>query len=96
MVESSIRSDHAAWLAVARHIAWRMREKSIPSELMRSVASFMSIDFWFNDIANECCEALNRPALDFALSPLVCSKFIFVGIKLTRLPSGTLRPGRTF
>ena len=93
MVKSSIHSDHDAWLAVARRIAWRMRNESIPSSLMRSVASFMSIELWFGDIVNECCEALHRHAFDFVLSPLVCSKFVFVDVTLTRLPAGTLRPG---
>jgi hypothetical protein len=96
MVQSSIHSHHDAWLAVVRRIAWRMRNKSIPSELIRSAGLLMSIELWFNDIADECGQALERPAFEFALSPLVCSKFVFLDISLTPLPSGTLCPVRTF
>ncbi|KIK35616.1 hypothetical protein CY34DRAFT_16909 [Suillus luteus UH-Slu-Lm8-n1] len=95
-IESTIQSDHDAWLAVARYVAMCMHEGSISSDLVRSALSLMSIKLWFNDIANECCEALKHPAPHFELSPLVCAEFIYDRTTLTSLLPGTLRAGGTF
>jgi hypothetical protein len=76
-VESTIHSDHAAWLAVAKRVALRMHDNSISADLMRSVSWFMAIQFWFNDIATYCSEALERVGVEFMLSPLVCNEFVY-------------------
>ncbi|KAG2740616.1 hypothetical protein P692DRAFT_20880849 [Suillus brevipes Sb2] len=71
LVESSIKSNHMEWLAVARCIASRMDAGSIPTELLQSVAKFMSIELWLDDVANECQERIDGITAGSALSPMV-------------------------
>ncbi|KAG1719709.1 uncharacterized protein EDB91DRAFT_1089160, partial [Suillus paluster] len=68
-VQSTIRSHHESWLAVAGYVASLLRKKLIHGDMRKMALSLMSIEFWLNDIAKECRDGFLHKDTDILMSP---------------------------
>jgi hypothetical protein len=92
LVRSTIDSDHASWLCIARHVASLSRRDRLSRAMSSMVASLMSFDIWLKDISVECQMVLHSGTEDKVLPPLVCANPSHpVAIRTASASSGTLR-----
>ncbi|KAG2337137.1 hypothetical protein BDR05DRAFT_952839 [Suillus weaverae] len=67
-IESKIPTEYHLLVDVARFVAASLSKKSLSNTLMLPALSLMKIEYWLQDIANDCKKAVE--ADDIALSPL--------------------------
>ncbi|KIK31606.1 hypothetical protein CY34DRAFT_19757 [Suillus luteus UH-Slu-Lm8-n1] len=70
LVRSTIDSDHASWLCIARHVASLSRRDRLSRSMRNMAASLMSFDIWLKDISVECQKVLHSGTTDKVLPPL--------------------------
>ncbi|KAG2028695.1 hypothetical protein BDR03DRAFT_1019462, partial [Suillus americanus] len=67
-IESNIKTQYDALLCVVRFIASALHARSLSDDAIRAAASLMKFEYWLEDVALECKDALEKQ--DMPLAPL--------------------------
>lgn len=91
MVESTIETNYASWLAIARHVASLLRSSCLPPNMIKMAEYLMRLEFWIRDIALECRDMVRRDSDGTELSTLVGRTTVRHPTLLTNSRAGVLR-----